>query len=209
MFWNRKKKNKNEEEEKDELIEEVSESEDEEEELDDEEEFDGEELAEEEEEEIPDVTVKVNSFDDLLDFVSERKGTELQFMNKETQDVFEIREAHIRMASVWGSISMHRECSPVEYARVMLAMELTENPDGFYVLPALTETEMKKAVTEFCEERYNENGKKYASAPAKFIKLVEDNGDEAEWKAWVKSALYDKLTAFCEEKGIVLGENDG
>ena len=209
MFWNRKKKNKNEEEEKDELVEDISEAEDDED-FEEEEELEGEVLTEEdEEEEIPDVTVKVSSFDELLDFVSARKGATLQFMNKETGDVFELQEAHLRMAAVWGSITMHRESAPMEYARVMLAMELTENPEGFYVLPALTETELKKAVTEFCEERYNENGKKYASAPAKFIKLVEDNGDEAEWKAWVKSALYDKLTAFCEEKGIVLGENDG
>lgn len=195
MFWNRKKKDKNEEVEKDELLEEVEE----------EEEFfeDGEE-AEDTEAEIPDVTVKVSSFDELLDFVSERKGGLLQFMNKETGDVFELREAHIRMAAVWGSITMHRECTPAEYARVMLAMELTENPDGFYVLPALTDTEMKKVVTEFCEERYHENGKRYASVPAKFIKLVEENGDEQEWKAYVKAALYDKLKSFCQEKGIEL-----
>ncbi len=191
MFWNRKKKDKNEEAEQDELFEEVEEEE-------------ADEIGEEDDEDIPDVTVKVGSFDELLDFVSERRGNALQFMNKETGDVFELREAHIRMAAVWGSISMHRECSPTEYARVMLAMELTENPDGFYVLPALTETEMKKAVMEFCEERYHENGKKYASAPAKFIKLVEDNGDEAEWKAYVKATLYDKLKAFCQEKGIAL-----
>ena len=191
MFWNRKKKDKIEQDEKDELLEEEF---DEEAEFEDE----GEEI------EVPDVTVKVNSFDELLDFVSARKGTVLQFMNKETGDVFELREAHIRMAGVWGSISMHRECSPTEYARVMLAMELTENPEGFYVLPALTETEMKKAVTEFCEERYHENGKRYASSPDKFVKLVEENGDEEEWRAYAKAALYDKLRAFCEEKGIAL-----
>ena len=200
MFWNRKKKDKNEETEKDELLEDVAE----EEEADEDEILEDVEEAEETDEEIPDVTVKVSSFDELLDFVSERMGTMLQFMNKETGDVFELREAHIRMAAVWGSITMHRECTPAEYARVMLAMELTENPEGFYVLPALSDTEMKKAVTEFCEERYHENGKKYATAPAKFIKLVEDNGDEAEWKAYVKAALYDKLKAFCKEKGIEL-----
>lgn len=198
MFWNRKKKDKIEQEEKDELLEEVAEEEIDEEFFDEEVEDDGEEM------EIPDVTVKVSSFDELLDFVSERKGGALQFMNKETGDVFELREAHIRMAAVWGSITMHRECTPSEYARVMLAMELTENPDGFYVIPTLTDTEMKKAVTEFCEERYHENGKKYASSPDKFVKLVEDNGDETEWKAYVKAALYDKLKVFCDENGIEL-----
>lgn len=196
MFWNRKKKDKNEELEKEELL--VAEEETDDELLEDVEETD------ETEEEIPDVTVKISSFDDLLDFVSERRGGALLFMNKESGDVFELREAHIRMAAVWGSISMHRECTPAEYARVMLAMELTENPEGFYVLPALTDTEMKKAVMEFCEERYHENGKKYVSAPTKFIKLVEENGDETEWKAYVKSALYDKLKVFCDENGIEL-----
>ncbi len=203
MFWNRKKKEQeNESEERDELLEEIAEGDaDYEEDIIEE---DEDVVESEEEVELPDVTVKINSFDELLDFVSGRRAAMLQFMNKTTKDVFELRESHIRIAGVWGSVSMHRECSPTEYAKIMLAMELTENPELFYVLPALTESEMKKAVISFCEERYHENGKKYAAAPAKFIKLVEENEDESEWKAYVKAAMYDKLKAFCEENGIEL-----
>lgn len=221
MFWNRKKKEEpqkedelDEIEELDEVLdeevidEEESEAEGSDEEGFDEEGFDEEDMIEEEEregeEEIPDVTIKIKSFDELLDFVTERKASVLQFMNKTTLEAFELRESHIRIAGVWGSVSMSRECSPSEYARIMLACELTEDPDRFYVLPALTEKEAKQAMLDFCKERYNENGKKYLSSPKKFMALVESNGDEEEWKAHIKAANYDKLKDFCKENGIEL-----
>ncbi len=205
MFWNRKKKeDPTEEKEENELFEDTADGETEEDDVREEyaeEDEDGEDEVTEEDE-IPDVTVKIDSFDALMEFVTERKASGLQFMNKMTHEAFELRESHIRIAGVWGSVSMSRECSPLEYAKIMLATELTEAPDRFYVLPALSEKEAKQAVVGFCKERYNENGKKYASAPKKFIDLVESNGDEEEWKAYVKAAMYDKLKAFCEENGI-------
>ena len=148
------------------------------------------------------VTVDIGSLDDLAEFVNNRAVGALQFMNKETLDAFEIRESHIRMAEVWGSISMARECSPDEYARIMLAAKLIEDPESFYVLPGLTENEVKQAIKNFCSERYGSNGKKYASDFSKFSAFLKEQDDLTEWKAFTKEAVYDKLTEFCKSNNI-------
>ena len=166
------------------------------------------EKTEDAELELPDVTVKISSLDDLAEFVNSRTAGSLQFMYKETLDAFEIRESHIRMAEVWGSISMARECTPIEYAKIMLAIELTENPERFYVIPGLTENEVKQAIKNFCSEYYGDNGKKYAADFSKFSDFVKKQGDLAEWKAFTKEAVYDKLTEFCENNCIEFSGED-
>ncbi len=148
------------------------------------------------------VTVKVDSLNALAEFVSLRHPLNLQFMKKESSEVFELREAHLRIAKVWGSVSMSRECSAEEYAKIMLAIELLENPDDFYVLPALTESDIKEAMADFCEEKYGVKSRKAAGSPKKFARLVEENGDKEEWKLFAKELLYKKTSDFCEENGI-------
>ena len=103
---------------------------------------------------------------------------------------------------------MSRECSAEEYARIMLAIELLENPDDFYVLPALTENDLRAAMADFCEEKYGAKSRKTAGSPKKFARLVEENGDKEEWKLFVKELLYKKTADFCEENGITFSETD-
>lgn len=179
------------------------------EEFDENDTVDGEESTEVEDE-APAVTVavKVGSLNSLAEFVSLRHPMNLQFMRKGTNEVFEIRESHLRIARVWGTVSMSRECSATEYAKIMLALELLEDPDGFYVLPALTEGDLKKAITEFCEEKYDGKSKKYANNPKKFMRLVESNGDKEEWELFLKEQLYKKTADFCDENGIEFSEPD-
>lgn len=155
------------------------------------------------------VTVKAVSLNGLAEFVSMRHTLNLQFMKKDTLEVFELRESHLRIARVWGTVSMSRECSKAEYAKIMLAVELLKSPDDFYVLPALTESDLKKAIGDFCEEKYPEKSKKYSGNPKKFAKIVEVNGDEEEWKLFVKELLYKKTEDFCNENGIIFPETDG
>lgn len=161
-----------------------------------------------EEEAAVTVTVKVDSLNALAEFVSLRRPLCMQFMKKESPEVFELREAHLRIAKVWGTVSMSRECSAEEYARIMLAIELLENPDDFYVLPALTENDLREAMADFCEEKYGAKSRKTAGSPKKFARLVEENGDKEEWKLFAKELLYKKTADFCEENGITFSETD-
>ena len=185
--------------------------------IDSEDNADYEEAAEEEDEtgseeneaQVREFTVNISSLDELAEFVNNRAAGALQFMNKETLDAFEIRESHIRMAEVWGSISMARECSPAEYARIMLAAEIIDDPERFYVVPGLTESEVKRAIKDFCLERYGESGKKYTSDFSKFSAFLKEQGDLAEWKAFTKEAVYDKLTEFCESNRIDFTDRRG
>ncbi len=154
------------------------------------------------------VTVKVDSLNALAEFVALRHPINLQFMKKESPEVFELREAHLRIARVWGTVSMSRECTAEEYAKIMLAIELLESPDDFYVLPALTESDIKEAMADFCEEKYGVGGRKAAGNPKKFARLVEENGDKEEWKLYVKELLYKKTADFCEENGITFSLAD-
>lgn len=155
------------------------------------------------------VSARVSSLNSLAEFVSLRHGLNLQFMRKDSDEVFELRESHFRLARVWGSVSMYRQCSAEEYAKITLAMELLENPEGFYVLPALTDSDIKAAMMEFCEEKYGEKSKKYARNPKKFAKMVDDNGDNEEWKLFLKERLYKKTEDFCMENGITFSDEDG
>ena len=149
------------------------------------------------------VTVKVDSLNALAEFVALRRPLNLQFMKKGTDEVFELREAHFRIAKVWGTVSMSRECSAEEYAKIALATELLETPENFHVLPALTESDLKEAMADFCEEKYGVKSKKIAGSPKKFARTVEENGDKEEWKLFVKELLYKKTADFCEENGII------
>lgn len=225
MFWFGKKKNKKytegESEDTDSPGENMNDTEDisgpDEAAADDEQNNDEEDISSEDDEsgtdegnteESADVTVKISSLDDLAEFANNRVPGALQFMNKETLDAFEIRESHIRMAEVWGSISMARECSPAEYAKIMLALEIINDQDRFYVVPGLTESEVKQAIIDFCEERYGGNGKKYSSNFSKFSAFLKEQGDVSEWKAFTKEAVYDKLAEFCESNGIEFSDGE-
>ncbi len=159
-------------------------------------------------EDIPNLSVKIHSLDELTEFINGRRPGVLQFMRKSVPEVFEIREAHIRMARVWGTVSMVRECSPEEYGRIMLALELVQDTDAFYVLPGLTEARMKGLITEFCRDRYAGEEKKYAKNPDKFITLLKENGDTEEWVAFTKEAVWDIANEFCNNNGIVFDTED-
>ena len=227
MFWFGKRKNKeenfkkdiiedteetNETENADELVEfdEIDDSENEE--LDDVEKIYGSDDESDEEDEdteesdvypeIPDVSVVITSLDMLAEFVTTKAVGEMQFLNKNTFEAFSLREAHLRLAKVWGSVSMSRECSPIEFAKIMLAIEVIENKDDFLVIPSLSEDEAKQAIMDFCDQKYGENGKKYVSNIQKFAKMVNENGDMNEWGAYNKELVYDKLVDFCDDKGI-------
>ena len=124
-------------------------------------------------------------------------------MRKSGNEAFEIRDSHLRIAGIWGSVSMAKEYKPSEYAKIMLALEILENPDDFYILPALTEEEREKAIMDFCSDKYGINGKKYAKNTLKFAKLVKSSGDYDEWLAYTKIAVMSKVDTFCKENGII------
>ncbi|MBR2474154.1 MAG: hypothetical protein IKB51_03900 [Clostridia bacterium] len=149
-----------------------------------------------------DVLTPITSLDMLVDYVNGKPIGAVQFMRKENNEVFELREVYFRIARVWGSVSMAREYTPAEYARIMLAAELFEEPDKFYVLPILTDEEREQAIFDFCEEKYGENGKRYVKNTDKFARLVNANGDKEEWLAYTKEIITEKITDFCRENGI-------
>ena len=239
MFWNKKKKEDSEEEqdlydvcddeesddarddtcEEDEtLIEDIEDTD-----AEDNEEFDPEEYFKDEGGETEEnkdgaetdggagitVTARVGSLNSLVEFISLRHPVNLQFMKKETNEVFELRESHFRLARAWGSVSMYRECSAEEYAKIALATELLENPESFYVLPDLTEGDIKTAMLDFCQEKYDQKSKKYAQSLKKFSRFIESNGDKEEWKLFLREVLYKKTEDYCIENEIVFDEEDG
>ena len=149
------------------------------------------------------VCFKISDLNQLAMFANRRGNGTMQFMTKKTHEVFELRDAHFRIAQVWGTVTMARECSPEEYARVMMAIELRDNPDDFYMLPGLTEGEIRQAIEDFCEDKFSVNGKKYSKKPERFTKLLKENDMREEWDDYTRALVYDKLEAFCEEKGVV------
>ncbi len=160
----------------------------------------------EEPEDIPELTVKISSLDDMAEFMNLRRSSGMQFMKKDTFEAFEIRERHLRIARVWGSVSMSRECSPEEYGKIMLALELIHAPEAYYVFPLLEEKVLKAKIQEFCEQKYGIDGKKYSKAPEKFASLLNENGDIPEWRAFSKEAMYDLAAEFCENNSIDFSE---
>lgn len=164
---------------------------------------DGEEVDKEQ----SDVTVIVHSLDELVDFVNSKPIGGIQLMRKENNEAFTLREAHLRIARVWGSVSMAREYTAQEYAKIMLAIEVIEEPDSFYVLPMLSDQEREKAIADFSNEKYG-NGKKYARNTAKFARIVNENGDKEEWISFTKQIVAEKISEFCEANGIVFVPSD-
>ena len=208
MFWKKKNDKIEEEEELFEADVELDEGEAEEAEVDG-------EIFEETEDEVPaeeaeqaNICYKIQNLNQLATFANKRGNGTMQFMTKETHEVFELRDVHFRIAEVWGTVTMARECSADEYARVMMAIELRDNPFGFYMLPGLTEAEVRQAIEDFCEDRFDVNGKKYAKKPEKFTKLIKENDMREEWDDYTRALVYDKLEVFCEEKGIVFGSDE-
>ncbi len=214
MFWFKKKTHDEEntvsEAEKEETASNMEEEtvidveQDVEEEFFDEEDIDADDGSEDEHEpeEIPELTVKLESLDDMAEFMNGRRSDGMQFMKKDTREAFEIRERHLRLARVWGSVSMSRECPPDEYGRIMLAIEILQSPDEYYVLPRLEDKILKIKIQEFCEQKYGMDGKKYSRSPEKFAELLKENGDIPEWKSFSKEAMYDLSAEFCEKNGI-------
>ncbi len=151
---------------------------------------------------IADLTVKIKSLDDMAEFMNDRRSDGMQFMKKDTLEAFELRERHLRLARVWGSVSMSRECPPEEYGKIMLALELLQSQNDYYVLPLLDEKTLKIKIQEFCEQNYGSDGKKYSKSPEKFAQLLKENDDIQEWKVFSKEAMYDLSAEFCDKNGI-------
>ena len=207
MFW--KKKNDNIEVEDEEIefsdgeIDEDAENVDEySEEFEDDVDTEASENDSEDEERVQ-ICFKISNLNQLAMFANKRGNGTMQFMIKKTHEVFELRDAHFRIAQVWGTVTMARECSPDEYARVMMAIELRDHPEDFYMLPGLTESEVRQAIEDFCEDRFSANGKKYSKKPERFTKLIKENDMRDAWDDYTRALVYDKLEAFCEEKGII------
>jgi len=159
-------------------------------------------------EDLPDVAKKVTSLDMLAEFITSKAVGAIQYLNKQTHEAFELREYHFRIAKIWGSVSMAHEYSPVDFAKIALAMEVIEENDKFLVLPSLTESECKQAIIDFCEQKYSENGKKYVSNTQKFAKLVKENNDMEEWRSFNKELVFDKLVDFCDDNNIVFEDSE-
>lgn len=158
------------------------------------------------------VTTLISSFDELCDFVNRKPIGYVQYMRKNEMEVFQLRDLHLRIASVWGSVSMSAEYSDKDYAKIMLACELLSEPDSFYVLPMLTESERNAAIMSFCLETYGENGKKYVKNTEKFAKLVKENDDLEAWLEYTEGLVRLKIERFCRKNGIKfddIPENEG
>lgn len=155
---------------------------------------------------IPDdgekVTKIMTSVEDMIDFINSKGIGRVQYMRKSDMEAFEIGDSHLRLAEIWGSVSMSREYKPSEYAKIMLAGEVMENPEEFYILPSLSEEETHKSISDFCEEHYGLNGKKYVKDRNKFAKLVRESGKEEEWLEYNRTLTAAKVLEFCEKNKI-------
>lgn len=149
------------------------------------------------------VLLKVGSLEELAKFANRRGNGNMQFMTKDTNEVFELRESHFRIAEVLGTVTMARECSAEEYAKVVLATELLADKDAYYTLPGLTEAEVKEAVENFCRDNFSVSGKRYSHSPERFARLLKENDRREEWDEYTLSLVYDKLEVFCDKNGIV------
>lgn len=149
------------------------------------------------------VSFRVGSVSELAEFANSRKRDGMQFMSKKTHEVFELRDSHFRLARVWGSVTAARECTPEEYARIMLAMDVIENEGDHYVLPGLTDAELDLAIIHFCEDKFSVSGKKYSKDHDRFIRFLTENDRFDDWKEYTFTQLYSKLEQFCETNGIV------
>lgn len=169
---------------------------------------DGEDSSDgEEPEELPDVTKTPVSFDELADIVSSKKVGVVQYMKKSTGEVFGLRDYHFRYARLLGAVSMGSEIAPVEYAKITLAGEVLEDINAFYILPYLNDAEMMDTVMSFCDDQYGVNGKKYVKNPDKFVKFLKEYDCLDEWQLYVKAAVVEKLSAYCEKNEIVFSED--
>lgn len=152
------------------------------------------------------VTRIINTFNELCEYVSKKPIGCIQYMRKENKEVFQLRETHLRIASSWGSISMARDYSERDYAKIVLANDVLFNPSDFYILPMLTDEERENAIKTFCMENYAENGKKYAKNPDKFSKLVNEKNDTEKWIEFTKGLICSKLEAFCSKNEILFDD---
>lgn len=149
------------------------------------------------------VTKKIGSIDELADFANEKSGASLIFMNRETHEVFDLKEVHIRMSEHLGTVMMIKQWTESDLERLMLAKDVTENKDAYYIVPTLDESEIKGAMADFADEYFGNNTKKYTKNYDKFASVLKQNDLGTEWKIYTKAVLYDKLTEFCEQNGIV------
>jgi hypothetical protein len=172
---------------------------------DDDEEQDTEATEEKETEKEPAeivVTTVVNSFTELTDYICKKPIGAIQYMRKDTKEAFNLSEAHFRIASVWGNVSMLREYTERDYAKITLAGEVMENPDAFYILPMLNDSETQTAIISFCMENFVENGKKYAKHPEKFAELIKENDLLDDWIDYIRGIVNLKLESFCKKNAI-------
>ncbi len=161
-----------------------------------------EEETEVENDDEPNVIKTISDFDELCEFINTKPVGYIQYMRKDENEVFQLREYHLRLARAWTSSSMYRQYTDKEYARVTLAAEVISEPDKFYVLPAFTSSETEAAVMTFCEETLGVNGKKYAKNTAKFAKLVNNGGYSEEWKKYTADLMLLKVERFCKKNDI-------
>ena len=152
------------------------------------------------------VTTVINNFDELCDYICKKPIGAVQYMRKDTNEVFNLSEAHFRLASVWGNVSMLREYTERDYAKITLAGEVMENPNAFYILPMLNDDETQTAIKSFCQEHYGENGKKYVRHPEKFAELIKENELLDEWLEYIKGIVSLKIEQFCKKNGILFDD---
>lgn len=155
------------------------------------------------------VTRLITSFEDLCEYINSKPIGYVQYMRKENNEAFQLRDHHLRLARVWGSNSMYREFSDKEYARIMLALELIGAPDEFYVLPMFTNSETEAAIMTFCQENIGLNGKKYVKNTTKFAKLIEEKGLREDWNKYTNDLMYLKVERFCDKNKIVFADGRG
>lgn len=153
-----------------------------------------------------DVTKKISDFNELCEFINTKPVGYVQYMRKSENEVFQLKEYHLRLAKVWTSSSMYRQYTDKEYARIMLASEVISAPEEFYVLPMFTDSETEAAISTFCDEILGVNGKKYAKSTAKFAKLVSNGGYEEEWKKYTADLMLLKVERFCKKNGITFDD---
>ena len=104
---------------------------------------------------LPDVSKVITSLDMLAEFVTTKSIGEIQFLNKQTCEAFELREGHLRIAEIWGSVSMAREYSPLEFAKIMQAIEVIKENDKFTV--DYIDEKVTKYILDHKEDFYDEN----------------------------------------------------
>lgn len=141
----------------------------------------------------------------------------LQFCDRETLELFAIRESHLEIAEDWGTISAYRAYSARQLRYISHAQDFLGNPDGFIPLPRLDKLDHNALMLSFAAAQSDEIIRKKLTAAAKsifgnkfkrFREEIDRFGITEEWKAFLGDAYGDYIKKWCEDNSLPFTDED-